>query len=80
VPTIDFESRVATTIESIQANDEIHPDNKALIQDFKRDLKLEGLSDGWLQKLTSHLKVIAEHLGDTRFKDMDENDIKDLLE
>lgn len=80
MPTIDFESRVETTIESIQANDEIHPDNKALIQDFKRDLKLEGLSDGWLQKLTSHLKVIAEHLGDTRFEDMDEDDIKDLVE
>ena len=80
MPTIDFESRVETTIESIQANNEIHPDNKELISNFKRDLKLKGLSDGWLQKLTSHLKVIAEHLGDTRFEDMDENDIKDLVE
>lgn len=80
MPTIDFEARVETTIGSIQASDEIHPDNKALIRDFKRDLKLEGLSDGWLQKLTSHLKVIAEHLGDTRFEDMDEGDLKDLVE
>jgi len=80
MPTIDFEARVETTINSIQASDEIHPDNKELIQDFKRDLKLEGLSDGWLQKLTSHLKVIGEHLGDTRFEDMTEDDAKDLVE
>jgi DNA repair exonuclease SbcCD ATPase subunit len=80
IPTIDFESQVEATIDSIQANDEIHPDNKALIEDFKRDLKLKGLSDAWLQKLTSHLKVIAEHIGETRFEDMDENDIKDFVE
>jgi integrase len=80
MPTIDFEARVETTINSIQASDEFHPDNKELIQNFKRDLKLEGLSDGWLQKLTAHLKVIGEHLGDTRFEDMNEDDVKDLVE
>lgn len=80
MPTVDFAARVETTVNSIQASDEIHADNKVLIHDFKRDLKLEGLSDGWLQKLTSHLKVIAEHLGDTRFGDMNEDDVKDLVE
>jgi len=80
MPTVDFEARVETTLDSIDASDEIHPDNKALVREFKRDLTLEGMSDGWLQKLTSHLKVIAEHLGDSRFEDMDKDDVKDLVE
>lgn len=80
MPTVDFEARVNTTMDSIRDSDEIHPDNKELIREFKRDLKLDGLSDGWLQKLTSHLKVIAEHLGDTRIEDMGKEDIKDLVE
>lgn len=80
MPTVDFERRVEATIDRVQESDEIHPDNKRAINDFKRDLKLEGLSDGWLQKLTSHLKVIAEHVGDTRFEDMTEDDLKNLVE
>jgi len=80
MPTVDFEARVTTTLESIEANDDVHPDNKTAIREFKRDLKLEGLSDAWLQKLTSHLKVIAEHLGDTHFEGMDKADVKDLVE
>jgi len=80
MPTIDFAARVDSTLDRIDESDEIHPDNKAAIHDFKRDLALEGMSDGWLQKLTSHLKVMAEHLGDTRFEDMGEDDVKDLVE
>ena len=80
MPTVDFEARVKTTMESIRASEEIHPDNKTAIREFKRDLKLEGMSDGWLQKLTAHLKVMAEHLGETRFEDMDQDDVKDLVE
>ena len=80
MPTVDFAARVETTLDSIGESDEIHPDNKALVREFKRDLKLEGMSDGWLQKLTSHLKVMAEHVGETRFEDMDKDDVKDLVE
>lgn len=80
MPTVDYEARVATTMESIQASEEIHPDNKVLIQKFKRDIKLAGLSDGWLQKLTAHLKVIAEHVGEQQFEEMDKDDLKDLVE
>lgn len=80
MPTVDFEARVNTTLESIESNDDIHPDNKAEIREFKRDLKLQGLSYAWLQKLTSHLKVIVEHLEETRFEDMDKGDVKDLVE
>jgi integrase len=80
MPTADYEARVETTIDRINASNEIHPDNKQQISDFKRDLRLDGLSDAWLSKLTSHLVIIAEHLGDTRFEDMDKEDVKDLVE
>lgn len=81
MPTTDFGQAVETTLAAIDESDEIHPDNKQAIHDFKRDLSLEGLSDAWLQKLTAHLKVIAEHLGaETRFEDLDEDDIKDIVE
>jgi integrase len=79
MPTHDFEARVKGTLQTIDESEEIHPDNKELIRDFERDLRLEGLSDAWLQKLTAHLKIIAEHVGDTRFEDMDKDDVKDLV-
>lgn len=71
--TVDFEARVETTMDSIQSNDDIHPDNKERI----RELKLADMSDAWLQKLTAQLKIIAEHVGDNRFEDMDEDDVKE---
>lgn len=80
MPTIDFESRVERIIEQIMESEEIHEDNKELIREFKRDIVLEGLSYAWLQKLLSHLKVVAEHLGEQRFEDMEEDDLKDLVE
>lgn len=78
--TVDFAERIDSTLDNIDNSDEIHPDNKALIREFNRDLKLEDLSEGWRQKLTTNLKVIAEHCGDLRFEDMDTNDVKDLVE
>lgn len=51
-----------------------------MIAEFKRNLKLDGTSDARLQKLTSHLKVIAEHLGDRRFDSLEKADIKELVE
>lgn len=79
MPTADFEQKVKDTLRAINESKEVHPDNKELIHDFERDLRLEGLSDAWLQKLTAHLKIIAQHLGDTRFEDMDKDDVKDLV-
>lgn len=80
MPTMDFGERVESTMGHIEDSDEIHPDNKASIAEFKRDLTLDDISDARIQKLTSHLKIIAEHLGDTRFEDMGEDDVKDLVE
>lgn len=76
---LDHDRKLANTLESIRDSATIHPDNKELIQDFARDLELQGLSAAWIGKLTTHLKVIAEHLDDTRIEDMAKDDIKDLV-
>lgn len=80
MPTADFAKRVESTLNRIEESEEIHSTNKDLISDFKRDHQLDGLSDARLQKLTSHLKIIAEHLGDTPFSDLSKSDVKDLVE
>lgn len=80
MPTFDYGERVASTMQNIEDSDQICESNKARIAEFKRDLKLDDISDARLQKLTSHLKIIAEHLGDTHFEDLDEADLKDLVE
>ena len=78
--TLDYQGKVERLIERVETSDEIHPENKKAIQEFKRDLKLDGLSDAWLSKLLGHLVIIAEHVGETKFRDMETGDIKDLLE
>lgn len=80
MPTVDYESRIETTMGRIRDSDEIHPDNKQAIEDFKRDLKLDGMSDAWISKLAGHLYIISEHIGDQRFTEMDEDDLKDVVE
>lgn len=80
MPTADYGARVAATLESIENDPDIHESNKTAIREFKRDLTLDGMSDAWLQKLTAHLKIIAQQLGQTRFEDVDEAGMKDLVE
>lgn len=80
MPTKDFARQVETTLQAIQASDEIHPDNKAAIKNFQRDLALQEMSDGWQQKLLAHLKLLAIEAGpEQRFEDMDKDDVKDLV-
>jgi len=80
MPTHDYARRVETTLESINGSDEIHPDNQDAIREFKSDLSLEGKSDARIQKVLSHLKIIAEHTANTPFDGMSLGDIKDLVE
>lgn len=79
--TLDYEAKVETIMSRIDGSDEIHPANKELLKEFKRDLKLDGLSDAWLSKVLGHLAIIAEEVGpETRFEDQEKGDIKDLVE
>lgn len=80
MPTADYARRVETTMDAIEESDVICQENKDLIAEFKRDLALDGKSDARIQKVTSHIKIIAEHLGETPFSEMDKSDVKDLVE
>jgi len=80
MPTVDFDAQVARILESIDQSSEIHPANKRLIRQFHRDLLLDGISAARRQKLTSHLKIIALHLGQSRFDELDRDDIVELVE
>jgi len=80
MPTADYSRRVETTMQAIEDSEAICQVNKDLLADFKRDLALDGKSDARIQKVTSHLKIIAEHLGETEIPEMDKSDVKDLVE
>ncbi len=80
MPTADFEKRVADTFDNIQASDSIHPRNKQLIADYKRDKILDGLKHSTLSKNLSRLKLVAERVGDRPFDEMDKSNVKDLVE
>ena len=80
MPTIDFEACVARTLENIENSSQIHSANKRLIQEFHRDLLLSGIGAARRQKLTAHLKVIVDHLGDDRLDQLDRADIETLVE
>lgn len=77
---LDFDQRLASTMNRIDESDQISPHNKDLLRDFKRDLTLQDMSKAWIDKLLSHMKVIAEYLNFDRFEDLDIDDIKDLIE
>ncbi|WP_435153004.1 tyrosine-type recombinase/integrase [Haladaptatus sp. DFWS20] len=79
MPTANYEERVKQTLANIQASDDIHPRNKRLLTDYKRDRTLDGLSYARLQKVFSHLKIVAEHV-DQPFDDMTKDDVKSLVE
>ncbi|WP_394344772.1 tyrosine-type recombinase/integrase [Salinigranum halophilum] len=77
---MDFDAQVARILEHIDHSPEIHEANKELIRQFHRDLLLRGISAARRQKLTSHLKIIARHLGQSRFDEVDREDIVELVE
>jgi len=79
MPTADYARRVETTMQGIEASEDILSANKDLIAEFKRDKSLGSMSDARLQKVTSHLKIVAEG-ADVPFDQMNKSDLKDLVE
>ncbi|WP_083862027.1 tyrosine-type recombinase/integrase [Halogeometricum pallidum] len=80
MPTMDFDLQVARILKNIDESSEIHPANKRLIREFHRDLLLDGINAARRQKLTSHLKIIAQYLGEKRFDALTREDITELVE
>jgi site-specific recombinase XerD len=77
---LDFDQRLESTMNRIEESDQISPKNKELLRTFKRDLTLQDMSKAWIDKLLSHMKVVAEQLGNDNFDELDKEDLKDLIE
>ena len=79
-PTADYEAKVESVFEMVEESDTIHPDNADLLREYRRDKELNGMSAATQQRNLSYLKIIAEHVGGTRFEEMDTTDVKALVE
>ncbi|MCO8242991.1 tyrosine-type recombinase/integrase [Haladaptatus sp. AB643] len=80
MPTKDYDAAATRTLETIDTSPTIHPTNKRLIREFHRDLLLDGISAARRQKVTAHLNIVAEHIGQNRFDRLERRDITDLIE
>jgi len=79
VPTMDFEAAVERTLTHIEHSPKIHPANKQLVQDYHRDMVLSDISVAQQQKLLSRYKILTEQVGQTKFEDLEKDDIRDLV-
>ena len=79
MPTMDYEAAVARTLAYIESAAHIHPENKQLIAEYHRDMVLADISSAQQQKLLAHFKIITDHVGQTRFVDLDKEAIVDLV-
>jgi len=79
MPTMDYEGQVQRILSQITGSDTVHPANKELIRSYHQHMLLSGISPAQRQKLLAHLKIIVDHVGETAFRDLDKNDIEDIV-
>lgn len=77
---LDFKEKIKQTTKRIEDSEKISQENKELLKDFRRDLKLEGLSNAWIHKLLAHLTIIGRYAEKKSFQDLNKEDLKDLVE
>lgn len=80
MPTLDWEQRSRNVIRRIEESDVINERNKELILEYKRDKVLDGFSDATLNRNLNRLKILAEHLGNRSFDELERAEVKDLVE
>lgn len=80
MPTADYREKVNNIFTMIEESDKIYPENADLLRDYRRDKELNGMSPATQQQNLSYMKIIAEHVEGTRFKGMDEGDVKGVVE
>lgn len=80
MPTSNYEKRANQVLSSIEVSSTINQSNKRKLFEFHRSLLLAGIGAPRRQKLFSHLKIIAEYLGPSRFEDVEKADVEDLVE
>jgi site-specific recombinase XerD len=79
MPTMDYEAAATRVLDYVESAEHIHSENKHLIQAYHRDMVLADISSAQQQKVLAHFKIIADHIGETPFPDLDKDDIADLV-
>ena len=67
------------TVNRIRESDEIQPENKELLDEYRRDRTLNGIKDSTIERDLSALKVQSEEVSQP-FDEMDKDAVKDLVE
>ena len=67
MPTADYREKVDNIFTMVEESDKIHPENADLLRDYRRDKELNGMSPATQQRNLSYMKIIAEHIEETRF-------------
>jgi len=76
---MDYEKRVSRILLTIEASNTISPSNKELLESFHRHLLLSGIGPARQQKVMAHLKILAQHVGESSFQDLEKEDIEELV-
>lgn len=79
MPTADYKEKVNQVLQAVDSSDTIHSKNADLLQQYRRDKQLNGMSVATQQRNLSYLKKLAEEAGEKPFNEMDKNDVKGLV-
>jgi integrase len=77
--SLNYPARLEQQTQNIKQSEEISRANKELIDEFRRDLKLDGYSPARTHKLVGHIKKISEEF-EYNLEATDKEDIKDITE
>ncbi|KXA96730.1 hypothetical protein AKJ37_04570 [candidate division MSBL1 archaeon SCGC-AAA259I09] len=78
--SIDFKPKVESALRLIRESEDLSERDKELLQEFKRDLKIDGSSDAWVHKLLTHVRMMAERLGGADLEGAGKEDLKGVVE
>ena len=79
MPTADYQETVEHALEAVDRSNTIHSENADLLNEYRRNKQLNGMSVATQQRNISYLKKLAEQAGNTPFTEMDKVDIKGLV-
>jgi site-specific recombinase XerD len=79
MPTCDYERQATRTLDHIISSPVVNQGNKDLVEAYHRQLLFSGASAAHRQKLLSRLKILVEYIGETPIRELDREDIEELV-
>ena len=75
----DYYKRVENETRRIKEDEDLSDKDKELLLNFKRDMKLQQMSDSGLHSYLVYMRMMAEQLEDANLETATEEDMKDLM-